>query len=198
MSISASTTEILVGIDEAGRGPLAGPVIAGACVLPADTAIPSFIQDSKALSSSQREEAFNWIKGHCICGHGVCSAEVVDEKGILGATEIAMNAALNIVEDQVTPSAVLVDGRDHFFFPYPKIGMIKGDAIEPVISAASIIAKVIRDRMMVEYVRKYPQYAFDQHKGYGTQQHMEELRTHGLSPIHRETFCTSIASKQPQ
>lgn len=183
---------ILAGIDEAGRGPLAGPVVAGACVdIPALHGHP-LIRDSKKLSESQREEAFAWIAAHCAFGVGVVGADVIDAQGILAATEQAMHEALAMLPSHVRPTYLLVDGRDRFWFDVPHSSIIGGDAVEPCISAASIMAKVTRDTLMMEEAKKYPEYGFDGHKGYGAPMHIDMLRKHGPCGIHRMSFLTRI------
>ncbi len=182
------TTAVIVGLDEAGRGALAGPVVAGACVLEDVLQRHSLIRDSKQLTPAQREEAFAFITGHCTYGVGIVSHDVIDAEGILAATERAMKEALAGVERSVTPTYLLQDGRDCFFFPYPKSGVIRGDQTELSISAASILAKVTRDRMMCVYALEFSGYGFEVHKGYGTEAHFEAIRAHGACPIHRRTF----------
>ncbi len=185
-------TAIIAGIDEAGRGPLAGPVVAGACIeIPALKQHP-LIRDSKQLTEEQREEAFAWIEKHCSFGFGVVGADVIDAVGILTATEQAMQEALTMLSERQRPTYLLIDGRDKFWFDIPHSSLIGGDALEPCISAASIVAKVTRDRLMKEEAKKYPLYGFDGHKGYGAPQHIEAIHTHGPCPIHRKTFLRNI------
>lgn len=191
MSISQQST-LIVGIDEAGRGPLAGPVVAGACVLNPEIESHPLIKDSKSLSPEQRSEAFEWIEENCIFGYGVVDATFIDENGILAATELAMQSALAMVEEHVQPTYILTDGRDKFWFNYPHSSVIKGDEKEPCISAGSIVAKVLRDRMMLEYDKQYPKYKFAEHKGYGSPLHIEALQMFGMCPLHRKTFLTKI------
>ena len=179
---------IIVGIDEAGRGPLAGPVVAGACMDCKN--FPShLIRDSKQLSEENREKAFLWIEQHCTYGIGVSDASEIDRIGILEATQKAMQDALAKVAKIVTPTYVLIDGRDHFWFDYSHSSIIDGDQKEPCISAASIIAKVTRDRWMREQAApQFPQYGFAQHKGYGTPEHLAALEKYGPCPLHRRSF----------
>lgn len=186
------SSSITAGIDEAGRGALAGPVTAGACILPESTPLPRFIRDSKVLSPDVREEAFAWIAAHCAYGVGIVEADFIDRFGILAATERAMQEAVALLAERLKPTYLLVDGRDKFWFDYPHSSIIDGDALEPCIAAASIVAKVTRDRLMVELARQFPQYGFDLHKGYGAPQHFTAIRIHGLTPLHRRTFihCT--------
>ena len=189
-----SETAVIVGIDEAGRGALAGPVVAGACLLIDALEGHPLIRDSKQLSPLQREEAFAWIEANCTFGFGVVEGHEVDTIGILGATEKAMHMALSMVEDAVKPTYVLVDGRDKFWFNYPHSSVIRGDESEPCISAASIVAKVLRDRLMVQHARAFPKYKFEQHKGYGAPEHIETIRSLGPCPLHRKTFLRNITS----
>lgn len=183
------TASVIVGIDEAGRGPLAGPVVAGACVdCPALNGHP-LIRDSKQLEPEEREEAYAWIIAHCVYGIGITSAASIDAEGILEATQKAMQNALALVAKIVTPTYVLVDGRDQFWFDYSHSSIIDGDQKEPCISTASIIAKVTRDRWMAESAhREFPQYGFAKHKGYGTPEHLAALEKYGPCPIHRRSF----------
>jgi ribonuclease HII len=179
---------ITAGIDEAGRGPLAGPVVAAACILPPKTKIPSFIRDSKALEPREREEAFAWVQKHCTVGIGLSSASYIDQFGILAATERAMQQAVAMLAHTAKPTYLLVDGRDKFWFDYPHSSVIHGDALEPCISAASIIAKVSRDHMMRQMDLMFPGYGFAGHKGYGTEEHYEMIRKLGVCGIHRRSY----------
>ena len=183
----SNSSAIIAGIDEAGRGSLAGPVVAAACVLQAQR-VPPFIRDSKQLTPDQREEAFGWIAAHCAYGIGITDAREIDAAGILAATEKAMQKAVTELADLVNPTYLLIDGRDKFWFDYPHSSIIRGDETEPCISAASIIAKVTRDRIMIEYHGKFPRYGFDVHKGYGVPMHFAAIRQHGMCMLHRRTF----------
>ena len=180
------------GIDEAGRGPLAGPVVAGAVVLPKDCRI-LYINDSKKLSEKRREELFDIINEQAISvGIGIVDAQRIDEINILQATYEAMRTAinnLNVTPDILLNDAVTIPGIADNIMQVP---IIKGDAKSMTIGAASIIAKVTRDRMMYEYDKLYPGYDFSKHKGYGTKAHMEAIRNLGPSPIHRLTFLKNI------
>jgi ribonuclease HII len=179
---------VIAGIDEAGRGALAGPVVAGACILPEGISLPPFIRDSKQLLPALREEAFAWIRRHCIVGTGVTEASFVDAHGILAATERAMQGAVAILAQIRRPTYLLVDGRDKFWFDYPHSGVIDGDALEPCIAAASIVAKVTRDRLMEELDTVFPGYGFAVHKGYGVPEHLAAIGRIGPCTIHRRTF----------
>lgn len=187
-----TTSTIIAGIDEAGRGPLAGPVVAGACIdIPLLKEHP-LIRDSKKLSEEQREEAFAWIEAHCQFGFGIVDASVIDAEGILTATERAMQEALAMLMKKKKPTYLLVDGRDKFWFDIPHSSIIGGDALEPCISAASIIAKVTRDRLMQQEAKRYPLYGFGEHKGYAAPLHIDMLKAHGPCPIHRLHFLRNI------
>lgn len=188
MSNTLKTIGVTAGIDEAGRGPLAGPVVAAACILPKRIKIPSFIRDSKALEPEEREEAFLWVQKHCTAGIGLSSASYIDKFGILAATERAMQQAVAMLACTTKPTYLLVDGRDKFWFDYPHSSVIHGDALEPCISAASIVAKVTRDHMMREADRKFPGYDFAGHKGYGTEEHYEMIKKLGVCGIHRRSY----------
>jgi len=188
---------IIAGIDEAGRGCLAGPVVAAACIFDRKTCkneeLPR-ITDSKKMSAEEREEAFAFLTQHCAYGVGRADAETVDAIGILGATEAAMHQALENLMQKVTPTYLLIDGRDHFWFDIPHSSIIHGDASEDAIAAASVLAKVTRDRLMVAYDREFPGFGFAEHKGYGTPFHFEILRRTGFCPLHRKTFLRTIHS----
>ncbi len=200
---------MIVGIDEAGRGPLAGPVVAGACHIPLPLynrrrsygawspnkrAISNdlIIGDSKALTADQRERAYAWITEHCFWGYGIVSAEAIDRIGILEATNEAMRQALTMLAEKITPTYLLVDGRDAFWFDYPHTSIIRGDDLEPAIAAGSIIAKVTRDRLMVEAASEFPVYGFEGHKGYGSSNHIAAIKEHGPCAIHRRSFLRNI------
>ncbi len=180
----------ICGIDEAGRGPLAGPVVAAAVVLPKDCRI-LYLNDSKKVSEKRRELLFDEIREKARAyGVGMASPRRIDEINILQATYEAMRQAvekLGVVPDLLLNDAVTIPGINIMQIP-----IIKGDARSVSIAAASILAKVTRDRMMVEYDRLYPQYGFAKHKGYGTAAHIEALRTHGPCPVHRRTFLKNF------
>lgn len=177
---------ILAGIDEVGRGPLAGPVVTSAVILPESFYLPG-LNDSKKIPESKRERFYEMIfKEALSIGVGVVHSEVIDEINIYQATKKAMVAAVNDLSG--LPDHLLIDAME-LDVPIPQLSLIKGDARSISISAASIIAKVTRDRMMKEYGEKYPEYGFEKHMGYGTSQHLEALRTHGLTPWHRRSFA---------
>lgn len=178
--------QIICGVDEAGRGPLAGPVCAAAVILPANLEIPG-LNDSKKLTDKRRRELFPVIKEKAIAyGIGLASHEEVDQINILQATYLAMERALQQLS--VKPELALIDGNRAKDFGIPVETVVKGDSRSASIAAASILAKVTRDDLMLEAAQEYPQYQFDVHKGYGTKAHYEALTAHGPSPIHRMTF----------
>lgn len=180
------------GIDEAGRGALAGPVCAGACILPEIRKFPVRIMDSKQMTPSDREESFEWLMANAVCGVGLVDAAEIDRIGILAATEIAMQQAVAEITAVHPDLYVLVDGRDAFWFDHPHSSVIRGDETEQCIAAASILAKVTRDRWMVELARTLPAYGFTEHKGYGTQVHIDAIRRVGVSSEHRKTFLGNV------
>lgn len=175
------------GVDEAGRGPLCGPVVAAAVILPKDEKIDG-VNDSKKLSEKKREVLFDVIKEKAIAvGVGISDVELIEKINILNATKIAMKEAIENLK--IKPDYVLVDGNQAIDISVPFETVISGDAKSESIAAASIIAKVTRDRLLIEYDKKYPEYGFAKHKGYGTKAHIEAIRTYGLTPIHRPSFC---------
>ena len=178
--------EIICGVDEAGRGPLAGPVCAAAVILPMGLEIPG-LTDSKKLTDKKRRELFPVIKEQAIAyGIGLASHEEIDEINILQATYLAMERAL--AQLSVKPDIALIDGNRAKDFGLPVRTVVKGDSLSMNLAAASILAKVTRDDLMLELAEKYPEYGFEVHKGYGTKAHYEALRAHGASEIHRKTF----------
>lgn len=179
----------ICGIDEAGRGPFAGPVVASAVVLPVGLKIEG-LNDSKKVSAKRREELFYEIQEKAVSvGIGMSSPARIDEINILQATYEAMKHA---VEDlDVLPDLLLNDAVTIPQIPIKQVGIVKGDARSLSIAAASIMAKVTRDRLMVEYAQLYPEYGFDKNKGYGSEEHRKALKEHGPCPIHRSTFIHS-------
>ena len=178
------------GIDEAGRGPLAGPVCAVAVLLPEGLVIDG-LNDSKKLSEKKRELLFPVIQENALAfGIGFADEKEIDEINILQATFLAMRRAFDAMQRRC--DYVLVDGNRMPPMPVPGETVVKGDAKSPSIAAASILAKVSRDRVMLEYAKQYPEYQFEKHKGYGTKAHVEALRAFGPSPIHRRTFLKKI------
>ena len=186
-ALRQSGTQVIAGIDEAGRGPLAGPVVAAAVILPEGFTHPK-LTDSKKLTATQRELIFEELMTRQdVCwASAVVEAEEIDQINILRATHQAMRRA--VAGLLVTPEHVLIDGLPVHPFPIPQTALVKGDSLSFSIAAASIIAKVTRDRIMLKMDALYPEYAFARHKGYGTAIHLERLKIHGLSPIHRKTF----------
>lgn len=177
---------IICGVDEAGRGPLAGPVCAVAVILPPNADIPG-LNDSKKLTDRRRRELFPIIKEQAVAyGIGLASHEEIDEINILQATYLAMERAL--AQLSVKPELALIDGNRAKDFGIPVQTVVKGDSLSASIAAASILAKVTRDDLMMQAAEEYPQYQFDVHKGYGTKAHYEALTAYGPSPIHRMTF----------
>ena len=176
----------ICGVDEAGRGPLAGPVCAAAVILPEHLQIPG-LTDSKKLTDKKRRELFPIIQeqaiAYCI---GLASESEIDEINILQATFLAMGRALEQLS--VRPALALIDGNRETDFGLPVKTVVKGDSLSANIAAASILAKVTRDNLMLELAQQYPEYGFDIHKGYGTKAHYEALRTYGPCPIHRRSF----------
>ncbi len=180
---------LVAGVDEAGRGPLAGPVCAAAVILPQDLIIEE-INDSKKLTEKKREKLFDVIISSAIAySIEFVSPEVIDEINIRQATSLAMHNAVKNLEKAA--DFVIVDGNDNIPFDTPFKYIVKGDAKSQTIAAASILAKVSRDRLMVELDKEYPEYGFAKHKGYGTKTHCEAIRKFGLLPIHRKSFITA-------
>jgi ribonuclease HII len=193
--LAARGFERIAGVDEAGRGPLAGPVAAAAAILPSAwyrDGMPEEgrgLNDSKQLTAGQREKYFDWITN---CGDvewaiELVDAEAIDRLNILQATHRAMNRALAKLKPQ--PGHVLVDGLRVKSLAFPQSALVKGDSLSYSIAAASVLAKVARDRLMVECDIRYPGYGFAEHKGYGTARHLAELKARGPCPIHRRTFA---------
>ena len=177
---------IIAGIDEAGRGPLAGPVVAAAVILGEDFSVNE-IKDSKQLSSSKRSRLHDDIHLHAYeIGVGMVSHEKIDEINILQAARLSMLNA--VTQLKTSPEYLLIDGINPIETELPQETIKKGDQRSISIAAASIIAKVERDRIMSKYALDYPEYGFDQHKGYPTRQHREAIKKYGICPIHRKTF----------
>ena len=182
----AGSVKLVCGVDEAGRGPLAGPVCAAAVMLPPGLAIPG-LNDSKKLTDKKRRELYDVIIREAVTyGVAFASETEIDEINILQATFLAMERAMQKLSPQ--PELALIDGNRAKDFGLPVRTIIKGDSLSASIAAASILAKVTRDRLMEEYDAQYPQYGFAVHKGYGTRRHYEALREFGPCPIHRQTF----------
>lgn len=190
----SSSPSVIIGVDEAGRGPLAGPVVAAAVVLCRPR--PAGLDDSKKLKPARRAELEAAIKRRCRWAVGVVEVEDIDRLNIFGATMLAMTLAVQSLCEQISEEVgeVLVDGNltPHGRRPewcWPARPIVGGDAIEPCISAASIIAKEHRDRLMRDYAAQHPHYGWDRNAGYGTPEHLEALRMHGPTPLHRRSFA---------
>ena len=185
-SCYADGYEVICGVDEAGRGPLAGPVCAAAVILPKGHQIPG-LNDSKKLTDKKRRELMPIIKEQAIAyGIAFATQEEIDEINILQATFLAMQRALDQLG--VKPDLALIDGNREKDFGLPVKTVVKGDSLSANIAAASVLAKVTRDLLMEDMAKEYPQYGFEIHKGYGTKAHYAALTEHGPSPIHRMSF----------
>ena len=185
---SAHHPRRVCGVDEAGRGPWAGPVVAGAVIFHTPKAIRG-VNDSKQLTRDEREALFPRIQERCHVGIGIASVEEIEQFNIWGATSLAMKRA--VLALPLAPELALIDGKIHpRDFPCETQTVVGGDAISHSIAAASIIAKVTRDRIMQEHALFYPQYGFERHVGYGTRQHQDALRAHGICPLHRKSFSS--------
>ncbi len=178
---------LIAGVDEVGRGPLAGPVITAAVILPVDYDLPR-LTDSKKLTAKRRESLSNDIKEQALAwAFGEASVAEIDRLNILHATMLAMQRAVKSLS--ITPESVLVDGNRTPDFGLPAKAIVGGDGIEPAISAASIIAKIARDKLMSGYALEYPHYGFERNSGYPTKQHRQALIEFGVTPIHRRSFA---------
>ena len=180
--------KLIAGVDEAGRGPLAGPVCAAAVILPQGARIEG-VNDSKKLTEKKREALFDIIRERAVAyAIEFVSPTVIDEINIRQATSLAMHNAVQNLDRKA--DYIIIDGNDGIPFDTPYEYIIKGDARSQTIAAASILAKVSRDRLMRELDREYPEYGFAKHKGYGTKAHMEAIQKYGVSEVHRKTFMT--------
>lgn len=195
---------VICGIDEAGRGPLAGPVAAAAVHLPCPVTIhpkggwiagECRLFDSKQLTDTQRDAAYDWITANCPYGVSLVTANEIDQIGIMEATNRAMQEAVAMLAQTIAPTYLLVDGKDAFWFDYPHSSVIKGDSLEPAIAAASIIAKVTRDRLMIQADAEFPEYGFAGHKGYGAPTHIQAIREHGPTPLHRISYLSNVLAE---
>lgn len=183
----------ICGIDEAGRGPLAGPVCAAAVILPRDAVLPG-LNDSKKLSPKKRDTLFDIIREIAVAyGIGWASEREIDDLNILNATFLAMRRAVE--QMPLKPDSVLVDGNRDPSLGIPTLCVVGGDAKSPSIAAASILAKVSRDRLMMELDKRYPEYLFGKHKGYPTVLHYKMILKYGILPIHRKSFLKNLAQK---
>lgn len=185
---------VVCGVDEAGRGPLAGPVCAAAVILP-DGLVIEGLDDSKKLTEKKRDALYDVICENAISyGIAFASVEEIEEMNILQATFLAMKRAVEGLN--VKPDLALVDGNQKPHLDIQARTLVKGDAKSPSIAAASILAKVTRDRLMVEIAEQYPEYEFPKHKGYGTKLHYEKIMEHGISPVHRRSFLKKITGEK--
>ena len=191
-----SASGCVCGTDEAGRGPLAGPVVAAAVILP-DGCVIEGLDDSKKLSEKKREKLFDIIREKALAyGIAEASNEEIDRINILNASLASMRRAVAQVSETVKPGIVLVDGNRNTDFGVPSVTVVKGDSKSQSIAAASVLAKVYRDRLMAELDRQYPEYDFKKHKGYPTQEHMLAVYEFGPSPVHRKSFLSFLEKDQ--
>ena len=176
------------GVDEVGRGPLNGPVVAACVILPLDFKLDG-LTDSKKITEKKREEYYEYIINNCISyGIGECSSEEIDKYNILEATKLAMKRAIDKANEKVKIDYLLIDGNMKFDFEYKYKSIVKGDYYSISISAASVVAKVTRDRMMIELDKKYPMYGYKDHKGYPTKKHIEAIKKYGLIEGYRKSY----------
>ena len=194
LEIEASLCEkgykLVCGVDEAGRGPLCGPVVAAAVILKPGQMIDG-VNDSKKISEKKREKLYEDIMANALAvGVGMSDVDVIEDVNILNATKLAMKQAINNLKIQ--PEYVLIDGNQMIDITMDAETVVSGDAKSESIAAASIIAKVTRDRMLLEWDKEYPEYGFAKHKGYGTKAHIEAIGKYGLTPLHRKSFCTKF------
>lgn len=186
--------KLIAGVDEAGRGPLCGPVVAAAVILPENYKIEG-VNDSKKLSEKKRELLYDKIINEAVAvGVGISDVDVIEEVNILNATKMAMKEAISKLS--VKPDFVLIDGNQMIDINIEASTVVSGDAKSESIAAASIIAKVTRDRMLYDYDKVYPEYGFAKHKGYGTKAHIAAIKEYGLTPIHRPSFCTKFVNNK--
>ncbi|MDF2556745.1 MAG: ribonuclease [Bacillales bacterium] len=184
--LRAKGFQFIAGVDEAGRGPLVGPVVAGAAILPPDFKLFG-LNDSKQLSETKRDEFYDYIVENAVAwGVGICDSELIDQINIYEATKVAMTRAIENL--QIKPDYLLLDAMK-LSLEIPQESFIKGDARSNSIAAASILAKVTRDRLMKDYAEKYPGYGFEKHMGYGTKEHLTAIEKLGPTPWHRMTFA---------
>ena len=178
----------ICGVDEVGRGPLNGPVVTACVILPKDFKLDG-LTDSKKLTEKKREQYYEYIINNCTCyAVGECSPEEIDKYNILEATKIAMKRAIDQVNEQMKVEYVLIDGNMKFDFAYPYQSIVKGDSKSISIAAASVVAKVTRDHMMIELDKKYPMYGYKKNKGYPTKAHIEAINKYGLIEGYRKSY----------
>lgn len=189
-SLYAKGYKLICGVDEAGRGPLCGPVVAAAVILKPDDIIEG-VNDSKKISEKKREILYDVIMEKALAvGVGISDVDVIEKVNILNATKLAMKQAIENLS--IIPEYILIDGNQMIDIKIPGETVVSGDAKSESIAAASIIAKVTRDRMLINWDKDYPEYGFAKHKGYGTKAHIEAIGKYGLTPIHRPSFCTKF------
>ena len=192
--LHAEGYDIVCGVDEAGRGPLAGPVCAAAVILPEDCDLPG-LNDSKKLTEKRREALYDQILEKAVaCGIAFSTVEEIEEINILSAALLAMNRAIEQLPQ--VPDMALIDGNTTRDIRVPARSIVGGDGKCACIAAASVLAKVTRDRLMLDMAKEYPQYGFEKHKGYGTKAHYAALEEHGPSPIHRMSFLKKFYAKR--
>lgn len=185
---------VVCGVDEAGRGPLAGPVCAAAVILPEDAELPG-LNDSKKLTEKRREALFPLIRERAVCyAIAFASVEEIERMNILAAALLAMNRAIGQLDP--APELALIDGNTTRSIAVPARSVVGGDGKCACIAAASVLAKVTRDRLMVQLAERYPQYGFERHKGYGTREHYAALEKYGPSPVHRPSFLKKFYAKR--
>jgi len=192
--------KVICGIDEAGRGPWAGPLVACALTMPLTTRVVG-LDDSKKLTAAERDKLFPILEKKAQYGVGIVDSLYIDQYGLSKAVNQTFKLALQdlqIKHPELTPDFLLIDGRDKLALPFPYKTIIDGDQKIKLIAAASIIAKVTRDRMMQEESKKYPEYGFHEHMGYGTKRHQEALSKYGISPIHRKSYAPVFALFQSE
>ncbi len=193
-SLTPDGVKIVAGLDEAGRGPLFGSVYAAAVILP-DGYVPEGLDDSKKLSEKKREKLYDIIKSDAVAyGIGICTPQEIDEINILNAAMLAMKRAVENMN--IKPEFLMVDGNTLRGFEQPAVAVIGGDRKIPAIAAASILAKVERDRYCMQMDEKYPEYGLKSHKGYPTKAHYEAILKYGISPLHRKSFLKKLFENQ--
>ena len=186
--------KLVCGVDEAGRGPLCGPVVAAAVILNKDDMIEG-VNDSKKLSEKKREELYDVIMEKAVAvGIGMSDVAVIEKVNILNATKLAMKQAIKNLK--IKPDFVLIDGNQMIDIDIDAKTVVSGDAKSESIAAASIIAKVTRDRLLINWDKEYPEYGFARHKGYGTKARIEAIKKYGLTPIHRPSFCSKFLKEE--
>lgn len=193
-SLLNSKIHFIAGVDEAGRGPLAGPVVAAAVIFDSKTFIEK-VNDSKKISEKMREHLYEIVVGKAVAfGVGVVDEKTIDEINILQATMLAMKEAVSNLK--MTPDLVIIDGNKAFKTKLETKSIIRGDSLSFSIAAASIIAKVTRDRIMRKASKDFPEYLWSKNKGYGTREHINAIKKHGLSPLHRISFLSNILEQE--